>query len=76
MREAATAPVNQNFNPEFMQHGYDQNFVHAAEGTGPGLTSPISTWDNELLDGLQSKAPGEERLGSSENTGRPITKQE
>ena len=64
------------FEPEVSRSGYDVNLVRHSGDTVPGLTSPVTAQENQLLDedaGL-SRAPGTGRLGTEENPSRPITK--
>ena len=64
------------FEPEVSHSGYDVNLVWHSGDTAPGLTSPVTAQENQLLDedaGL-TRAPGTGRPGTEENPGRPITK--
>ena len=54
------------FNPELMQHGFDQDFARSRE-TGPGSTSPVTARDDEMLNDPTGKAPGEGRLGTKKS---------
>ena len=54
------------FNPELMQHGFDQDFARVRE-TAPGSTSPVTTRDDEMLNDPTGRAPGEGRLGSKKS---------
>ena len=63
------------FEPEVSCSGYDVNLVRHSGNTVPGLTSPVTAQENQLLDedaGL-TRAPGTGRPGTEENPGRPIT---
>ena len=64
------------FEPEVSRSGYDVNLVRHSGNTVPGLTSPVTAQENQLLDedaGL-TRAPGTGRPGIEENPGRPTTK--
>ena len=64
------------FEPEVSHSGYDVNLVRHSGDTTPGLTSPVTAQENQLLDedaGL-TRAPGTGRPETEENPGPPITK--
>ena len=68
--------VTSGFEPEVSHLGYDVNLVRHSGDTMPGLTSPVTAQENQLLDedmGL-TRAPGTGRPGTEENPSRPITK--
>ena len=67
-----TAPGT-DFNPELIQHGFDQHFGRGTATPVPGSESPVTPRDDELLnspDGKTKKAPGNGRPGSSPNSGQ------
>ena len=76
MRDEETAPGT-DFNPELIQHGFDQHFGRGT--TTPGSASPVTPRDDELLDDpakkKTKKAPGEGRPGSCSNSGQESTGQ-
>ena len=59
MRDVDTAPGT-DFNPELVQHGFDQHFSRGTAMPKPGSASPVTPRDNELLNDPARKAPGEE----------------
>ena len=65
MQEEGVAP-GCGFNPELMQHGFDQDFARSRE-TGPGSTSPVTARDDEILNDPTGKAPGEGRPGAKKS---------
>ena len=74
MQDANTAPGT-CFNPELMQHGFDQHFARGTATPKPGSASPVTTRDDELLNNPVGKAPGEGRPGSCSNSGQEPTGQ-
>ena len=75
MRDEETAPGT-DFNPKLIQHGFDQHFGHGTATPNPGLASPVTPRDDELLNDPTKKAPGEGRPGSCSNSGQEPTGQE
>ena len=69
MQDAGVVPGS-CFNPELMQHGFDQDFARGRQ-TGPGLAYPVTTKDDELLSGPVGKAPGKGRPGSEKSGQNP-----
>ena len=72
-----TAP-GAHFNPELLQHGFDQHFGRGTATPVPGSESPVTPRDDELLnspDGKTEKAPGNGRPGSSPNSDQTPTEQ-
>ena len=74
MQEEGTGPVT-DFNPEMLQHGFDQHFGRGTATPGPGSASPVTTKDDELLNSPTKKTPGEGRPGSCPNSGQEPTGQ-
>ena len=66
MQESQPPP---DFKPEVSRSGYDVNLV-CSNPTEPGLTSPVTAMENEMLDGASSRTPGAGRLGTNEDPGR------
>ena len=61
--------VTSGFEPEVSHLGYDVNLVRHSGNTAPGLTSPVTAQENQLLDedtGL-TRAPGTGRPRMEEN---------
>ena len=72
-----TAPGT-DFNPELVQHGFDQHFGRGTATPVQGSESPVTPRDDELLnspDRQTKKAPGDGRLGSSLNSGQGSAEQ-
>ena len=70
-----TAPGTE-FNPELIQHGFDQHFGRGTATPVQGSESPVTPRDDELLnspDGKTKKAPGDGRPGSSPKSGQEST---
>ena len=65
MQESQPPP---GFEPEVSRSGYDVNLVHS-NPTEPGLTSPVTVMENEMLDGSSSRTPGAGRPGTNEDPG-------
>ena len=57
-----------DFEPEVSRSGYDVNLVHS-NPTKPGLTSPVTAMENQMLDGASSRTPGAGRPGTNEDPG-------
>ena len=74
MRDIDTAPGT-DFNPELVQHGFDQHFGRGTAIPKPGSASPVTPRDDELLNDPARKAPGEGRPGSCSNSGQKPTGQ-
>ena len=66
MQESQPPP---GFEPEVSRSGYDVNLVHS-NPTEPGLTSPVTAMENEMLDGASSRTHGAGRPGTNEDPGR------
>ena len=66
MQESRPPP---GFEPEVSKVGYDVNLVRL-NPTEPGLTSPVTARENEMLDGATSRTPGAGRPGANEDPGR------
>ena len=66
MQESQPPP---GFEPEVSRSGYDVNLVHS-DPAEPGLTSPVTAMENQMLDGATSRTPGAGRPGSKEDPGR------
>ena len=65
-----------DFEPKVSRLGYDVNLIWHSGDIVPGLTSPVTAQENQLIDedaGL-TRAPGTGRPGTEENPGWPITK--
>ena len=58
------------FEPKVSHLGYDVNLVRHSGDTAPGLTSPVTAQENQLLD----EDTGLTRPGTEEKPGQPITK--
>ena len=56
------------FEPEVSRSGYDVNLVRS-NPTEPGLTSPVTARENEMLDGATSRTPGAGQPGTNEDPG-------
>ena len=69
MQDEGVAP-GCGFNPELMQHGFNQDFARGREA-GPRSASPVTTRDDELLNDPVGKAPGEGRPGSKKSGQNP-----
>ena len=65
MKESQPPP---GFEPEVSRSGYEVNLVRS-NPTEPGLTSPVTAMENEMLDGVTSRTPGAGRLGAKEDPG-------
>ena len=65
MQESQPPP---GFEPEVSRPGYDVNLVHS-NPTEPGLTSPVTVMENEMLDGATSRTSGAGQLGTKEDPG-------
>ena len=57
------------FEPEVRRSGYDVNLVRS-NPTEPGLTSPVTARENEMLDRVTSRTPGAGRPGTNEDPSR------
>ena len=57
------------FEPEVSRSGYNVNLV-CSNPTEPGLTSPVTVRENEMLDGVTSRTPGAGRPGTNEDPSR------
>ena len=66
MQESHPPP---GFEPEVSRSGYDVNLVHT-NTTEPGSASPVTAWEDKMLDEAVSRTPGAGRLGTDENSGR------
>ena len=65
MQESHSPP---GFEPKVSRSGYDVNLVRT-NPTEPGSTSPVTAWEDKMLDGANSRTPGAGRLGIGENPG-------
>ena len=65
MQESQPPP---GFEPEVSRSGYDVNLVRS-DLAEPGLTSPVTVMENQMLDGATSRTPGASRPGSKEDPG-------
>ena len=74
MQDKETA-LGTDFNPELIQHGFDQHFGRGTATVKPGSASPVTPRDDELLNDPTKKAPGEGRPGSCLNSGQESTGQ-
>ena len=74
MQDEGTAPGT-DFNPELIQHGFDQHFGWGTATPNLGLASPVTPRDDELLNNPTKKAPGEGRPGSCSDPGQEPTGQ-
>ena len=74
MQNQGTAPGT-DFNPELIQHGFDQHFSQGTATPNPESASPVTSRDDELLNDPTKKAPGEGRPGSCSNSGQEPTGQ-
>ena len=66
MQESQPPP---GFEPEVSRSGYDVNLV-CSNPTEPGLTSPVTAMENEMLDKASSRTPGAGRPGTNEDPSR------
>ena len=67
--------VTTGFKPMVSHLGYDVNLVRHSDNTAPGLISPVTDQESQMLDedSTQTKAPGMGRLGTEESPGHSIT---
>ena len=70
MQESQPPP---DFEPEVSRSGYDVNLV-CSNPTEPGLTSPVTAMENEMLDGATSRTPGAGLPGTKEDPGHTENK--
>ena len=63
MKESQPPP---GFELEVSRSRYDVNLV-CSNPTEPGLTSPVTAMENEMLDGVTSRTPGAGRPGAKED---------
>ena len=70
MQESQPPP---GFELEVSRSGYDVNLV-CSNPTEPGLTSPVTAMENEMLDGATSRTPGAGWPGTKEDPGRTENK--
>ena len=63
MQESHPPP---GFEPEVSRSRYDVNLVRS-NPTEPGLTSPVTVRENEMLDRATSRTPGAGRPGTNED---------
>ena len=66
MQESQPPP---GFEPEVIRSRYDVNLVHS-NPIEPGLASPVTAMENEMLDGATSRTPGASWPGSKEDPSR------
>ena len=65
MQESLPPP---GFEPKVVRSGYDVNLVRS-NPPEPGLTSPVTARENEMLDGTTSRTPGAGRTGTNGDPG-------
>ena len=65
MQESQPSP---GFEPEVSRFGYDVNLVRS-DPAEPGLTSPVTAMENQMLDGVSSRTPGAGQPGTNEDPG-------